>query len=200
VLAFPVAYYMARVASPRTRNILVVAVLTPLWASYLVKAYVWRTMLGEEGIINWLLAPFGLELQGKSSLGLWLSFTYLWLPFMILPIYAGLERIPNSLIEASADLGARAGRTFRRVIMPIVLPAAVAGSIFTFSLTIGDFITPQIVYQGKQEPMEFTPMTGAQGLRPVKPTKDNGERNKAGYAFWNTIPYGATVEVKTLIS
>ena len=93
VLAFPLAYYMARVASPRTRNILVVAVLTPLWASYLVKAYIWRTMLGEQGIINWLLSPFGLEIHGKSSFGLWLAFTYLWLPFMVLPIYAGLERI-----------------------------------------------------------------------------------------------------------
>jgi len=145
VLAFPVAYYMARVASPRTRNILVVAVLTPLWASYLVKAYVWRTMLGEEGIINWLLAPFGLELQGKSSLGLWLSFTYLWLPFMILPIYAGLERIPHSLLEASADLGGRSLRTFLRVTLPLVFPAVVAGSIFTFSLTLGDYILPTLI-------------------------------------------------------
>ncbi len=145
VLAFPLAYYMARVASPRSRNILVVAVLTPLWASYLVKAYVWRTMLGEQGIINWLLEPFGLEFQGTSSLGLWLSFTYLWLPFMILPIYAGLERIPHSLLEASADLGGRSVRTFWKVTVPLVLPAIVAGSIFTFSLTLGDYILPSLI-------------------------------------------------------
>ncbi len=110
VLAFPLAYYMARIASPRTRNLLVVAVLMPLWASYLVKAYAWRTMLGEEGVINWLLAPFGLSGPGYSTTGLWLAFTYLWLPFMILPIYAGLERIPGSLLEASADLGGRSLR------------------------------------------------------------------------------------------
>jgi putative spermidine/putrescine transport system permease protein len=145
VLAFPLAYYMARVASPRTRNVLVVAVLTPLWASYLVKAYIWRTMLGEQGIINWLLAPLGLEIQGKSSFGLWLAFTYLWLPFMVLPIYAGLERISHSLLEASADLGARSVRTFRKVTVPLVIPAIVAGSIFTFSLTLGDYILPSLI-------------------------------------------------------
>jgi putative spermidine/putrescine transport system permease protein len=145
VLAFPLAYYMARVASPRTRNILVVAVLTPLWASYLVKAYIWRTMLGEQGIINWLLSPFGLEIHGKSSFGLWLAFTYLWLPFMVLPIYAGLERISNSLLEASADLGARSLRTFWKVTVPLVFPAIVAGSIFTFSLTLGDYILPSLI-------------------------------------------------------
>jgi putative spermidine/putrescine transport system permease protein len=122
----------------------------PLWSSYLVKVYAWRVILAEEGILNWALDPLGIDGPGFGWVAAWLVFSYLWLPFMILPIYAGLERIPNSLIEASADLGARAGRTFRRVIMPIVLPAAVAGSIFTFSLTIGDFITPQIVYQGKQ--------------------------------------------------
>ena len=145
VLAFPIAYYMARVASPRGRNILVVAVLTPLWASYLVKAYIWRTMLGEEGIINWLLAPFGIQIEGKSSFGLWLAFTYLWLPFMVLPIYAGLERISYSLLEASADLGARSVRTFWKVTVPLVIPAIVAGSIFTFSLTLGDYILPSLI-------------------------------------------------------
>jgi putative spermidine/putrescine transport system permease protein len=145
VLAFPLAYYMARVAAPRTRNILVVAVLTPLWASYLVKAYIWRTMLGEQGIINWLLSPFGLEIQGKSTFGLWLAFTYLWLPFMVLPIYAGLERISSSLLEASADLGARSLKTFAKVVLPLVFPALVAGSIFTFSLTLGDYILPSLI-------------------------------------------------------
>jgi len=145
VLAFPIAYYMARVASPRSRNALVVAVLTPLWASYLVKAYSWRTILGEDGVLNWLLAPFGLSGPGYSSTGLWLAFTYLWLPFMILPIYAGLERIPGSLIEASADLGGKSVRTFWKVTLPLAFPAVVAGSIFTFSLTLGDYILPGLI-------------------------------------------------------
>jgi putative spermidine/putrescine transport system permease protein len=145
LLAFPLAYYMARVASPRTRNLLVVAVITPLMASYLVKAYAWRTMLGEKGVINWLLDPLGLDGPGYTTTGLWLSFTYLWLPFMVLPIYAGLERIPSSLLEASADLGARSARTFRRVTLPLVFPAVIAGSIFTFSLTLGDYILPGLI-------------------------------------------------------
>ena len=145
VLAFPIAYYMARVATPRTRNILVVAVLVPLWASYLVKAYAWRTILSDNGVINWLLDPLGLSFDGYSSVGLWLVFTYLWLPFMILPIYAGLERIPNTLLEASADLGARSVRTFLRVTLPLAFPAVVAGSIFTFSLTLGDYIAPDLI-------------------------------------------------------
>src|SRR5688572_20058178 len=119
VLAFPIAYYMARVASRRTRAILVVAVLTPLFAGYLVKAYVWRTILSDNGVINWLLEPLGLQFDGYSSVGLWLVFTYLWLPFMILPIYAGLERIPSSLLEASGDLGARSARTFFKVTLPL---------------------------------------------------------------------------------
>jgi putative spermidine/putrescine transport system permease protein len=145
VLAFPLAYYMARVASPRARNLLVVAVLTPLWASYLVKAYAWRTMLGEKGVINWLLSPFGIDGPGYGTAGLWLSFTYLWLPFMVLPVYAGLERIPSSLLEASSDLGARSLRTFWKVTLPLVFPAVVAGSIFTFSLTLGDYILPGLI-------------------------------------------------------
>ncbi len=145
VLAFPIAYYMARVASPRTRNILVVAVLMPLWANYLVKAYAWRTMLSDGGVINWTLGPLGLHFDGYSTVGLWLVFTYLWLPFMILPIYAGLERIPSSLYEASADLGGRSLRTFTRVVVPLAFPAVVAGSIFTFSLTLGDYIAPGLI-------------------------------------------------------
>jgi putative spermidine/putrescine transport system permease protein len=145
VLAFPLAYYMARVASPRTRNLLIVAVLMPLWASYLVKVYAWRTMLSGEGAINWVLDPLGLEFNGYSTAGLWLVFTYLWLPYMVLPIYAGLERIPTSLLEASADLGGRSFRTFARVTLPLVFPAVVAGSIFTFSLTLGDYIAPTLV-------------------------------------------------------
>jgi putative spermidine/putrescine transport system permease protein len=145
LLAFPIAYYMARIASKQARRLLLVAILIPLWASYLVKVYSWRIILGKEGVLNWLLAPFGLEGPGYSITGTWLVFTYLWLPYMILPLYAGLERIPGSLLEASADLGAKSGRTFFRVVLPLVFPALVAGSIFTFSLTLGDYITPEVV-------------------------------------------------------
>ncbi len=144
-LGFPVAYYMARVASRRTRNLLVVGILLPLWASYLVKVYAWRVILAEDGILNWALAPLGLKGPGFGDVATWLVFSYLWLPYMILPIYAGLERIPSSLLEASGDLGARSWMTFRRVILPLVFPAIVAGSIFTFSLTMGDYIAPQLV-------------------------------------------------------
>ncbi len=149
LLAFPIAYYMARIASPRTRRILVVAVLLPLWASYLVKVYAWRTMLHGGGALDWALAPIGIEGPGFGDTANWLVFSYLWLPYMILPIYAGLERIPNSLLEASADLGGRAWITFRRVVLPLVLPAVVAGSIFTFSLTLGDYIVPSLVSNTK---------------------------------------------------
>jgi putative spermidine/putrescine transport system permease protein len=145
VLAFPIAYYMARVAAPRTRNLLVVAVLMPLWASYLVKAYAWRTILSGAGVLNWALDPLGLSYDWYSSAGLWLVFTYLWLPFMILPVYAGLERIPSSLLEASADLGGKSVRTFLRVTLPLAFPAVVAGSIFTFALTLGDYIAPKLI-------------------------------------------------------
>ena len=145
VIGFPIAYYMARVASPRVRGLLIVAVLMPLWVSYLVKVYAWRTMLIGNGVLDWALGPIGLGTPGFGEVALWLVFTYLWLPYMILPIYAGLERIPGSLIEASFDLGARGGQTFRRVILPLALPAVVAGSIFTFSLTLGDYITPDLV-------------------------------------------------------
>jgi putative spermidine/putrescine transport system permease protein len=147
VLAFPIGYYMARVASPRVRGLMVVAVLMPLWASYLVKAYSWRLILSEDGVLNWFLAPFGLRGPGlgEGMIGLWIVFTYLWLPYMILPIFAGLERIPASLLEASADLGGRSFTTVRRVILPLVFPAVVAGSIFTFSLTLGDYIAPGLV-------------------------------------------------------
>jgi putative spermidine/putrescine transport system permease protein len=145
ILAFPIAFYMAKVASPRMRALLVVAVLMPLWSSYLVKVYTWRIMLSNDGIVNWLLDPIGLHGPGFGNVATWLVFSYLWLPFMILPIYAGLERIPNSLIDASGDLGAPNWMTFRRVILPLALPALVAGSIFTFSLTLGDYITPTLV-------------------------------------------------------
>ena len=150
VLAFPIAYYMARVAAPWTRRFLVVAVLMPLWASYLVKIYAWRTILQGNGLLDSVLAPLGLDGPGLTAVtSSWLVLSYLWLPYMILPIYAGLERVPGSLIEASADLGARSGTTFRRVILPLVFPSVVAGSIFTFSLTLGDYIVPSLVSDAK---------------------------------------------------
>jgi putative spermidine/putrescine transport system permease protein len=145
VLAFPVAFFMAKVATPRTRALLAVAVLMPLWASYLVKVYAWRTILSADGILNWALNPLGIDGPGYGIVATWLVFTYLWLPYMILPVYAGLERIPESLLDASGDLGGHPGTTFRRVILPLAFPALVAGSIFTFSLTLGDYITPQLV-------------------------------------------------------
>ncbi|MDX6423990.1 MAG: putative spermidine/putrescine transport system permease protein [Gaiellaceae bacterium] len=150
LLAFPIAFYMAKVASPRVRGLLVVAILMPLWASYLVKVYAWRIILQGDGPLNWALEPFGLSGPGYGNVAGVIVFSYLWLPYMILPLYAGLERIPDSLLEASSDLGGKAGRTFRRVILPLAFPALVAGSIFTFSLTLGDFITPQIVMAGNQ--------------------------------------------------
>ena len=145
LLALPLAFYMAKIASRRVRGILVVAVLMPLWASYLVKVYAWRTMLAHDGIINWALAPFGLHGPGYGFVATWIVFSYLWLPYMILPVYAGFERISNSLVDASGDLGGHPGTTFRRVVAPLVMPAVVAGSIFTFSLTLGDYIIPQII-------------------------------------------------------
>jgi len=145
VLAFPIAYFMARVASARTRGLLIVSILLPLWSGYLVKVYAWRLILSQGGILNWALEPLGLKGPGYGEIAVWLVFSYLWLPYMIIPIYAGLERIPNSLLEASADLGGRASHTFRRIILPLALPAVVAGSIFTFSLTLGDYITPALV-------------------------------------------------------
>ena len=145
IIAFPIAFYMAKVATPRVRGLLVVAVLMPLWSSYLVKVYAWRTMLAEDGIFNWALQPLGIKGPGFGNVATWIVFSYLWLPYMILPIYAGLERIPNSLIDASGDLGAVPRRTFRRVVLPMAFPAVVAGSIFTFALTLGDYITPNLV-------------------------------------------------------
>jgi putative spermidine/putrescine transport system permease protein len=150
VLAFPVAFYMAKVASPRMKGLMVVAILMPLWSFYLVKVYAWQTMLSSGGVINWALDPLGLSGPGYGSTAVWLVESYLWLPYMILPIYAGLERIPNSMISASEDLGAKPWNTFRRVVLPLAFPAVVAGSIFTFSLTLGDYITPTLVSPGTQ--------------------------------------------------
>jgi len=140
LIAFPIAFYMAKVASPRARGALVVAVLMPLWSGYLVKVYVWRTIMSGGG----LLGSIGLA-PTDDLVRIFLVLTYLWLPFMIIPIYAGLERIPNSVLSASEDLGAKPPQTFRRVILPLAFPALVAGSIFTFSLSLGDIFTPLLV-------------------------------------------------------
>jgi putative spermidine/putrescine transport system permease protein len=145
IIAFPIAFYMAKLASRRGKALLVVGILLPLWSSYLVKVYAWRTLLSANGAIHWALSPIGLDTPGYGTTAVWLVFSYLWLPYMILPIYAGLERIPDSLISASEDLGASPLTTFRRVILPLSFPAVVAGSIFTFSLTLGDYITPRLV-------------------------------------------------------
>jgi putative spermidine/putrescine transport system permease protein len=145
LLAFPVAFYMAKVARRRGKAALVVAVLMPLWSSYLVKVYAWRVILSAGGVFNWALHPLGIQGPGYGNLAVWLVMSYLWLPYMILPVFAGLERIPDSLLAASEDLGAHPLTTFRRVVLPMALPAVVAGSIFTFSLTLGDYITPQLV-------------------------------------------------------
>jgi putative spermidine/putrescine transport system permease protein len=145
VLAFPIALFMAKLASPRVQRLMVIAVLMPLWASYLVKAYAWRGMLSADGPVQWVLAPFGLGTPGYGLVATTITLAYLWLPFMILPVYAGLERLPDSLLEASADLGAGAWITLRRVVLPMAFPAIVAGSIFTFSLSMGDYIAVGIV-------------------------------------------------------
>ncbi|MDH4584923.1 ABC transporter permease [Pseudomonas sp. BN415] len=160
VLAFPIAYYMARFATPKEKAFFYIAVMLPMWASYIVKAYAWTVILAKGGIFYWLIQQLHLEgLLGAlltvpgvggntlstSHLGRFLVFTYIWLPFMILPIQASLERLPPSLLQASADLGARPRQTFAQVILPLAFPGVVAGSIFTFSLTLGDFIIPQLV-------------------------------------------------------
>jgi putative spermidine/putrescine transport system permease protein len=147
LIAFPFAYYMARIATPRMRTLLFVLVQLPLWSSYLARIYAWRLILNDDGALNWSLGKLGLPEQGWAftNTAMWIVFSYIWLPFMILPVYAALERIPDSYIEASRDLGARSWTTLRRVILPLALPGVVAGSIFTFSLTLGDYITPSLV-------------------------------------------------------
>jgi putative spermidine/putrescine transport system permease protein len=156
-LAFPLAYFIARYASPRSKGWLYLAVLLPLWSSYLVRVYAWKLILAKEGILSWAIMQLGLtqalemllDLPGiggpslsLSPIGIFVVFTYVWLPYMVLPIQAALERVPKSLIEASSDLGARPRETFRYVTLPLAFPGVVAGSIFTFSLTMGDFIVP----------------------------------------------------------
>jgi putative spermidine/putrescine transport system permease protein len=147
VLAFPFAYYMARVASRRTQTVLFAAVLLPLWASYLARVYAWILILNHSGLLNSSLESLGLPPAniGYTNVAMWIVFSYVWLPFMIIPTYAALERVPESLLEAAADLGARRWRAVRDVVLPLALPGVAAGSIFTFSLTLGDYITPILV-------------------------------------------------------
>jgi putative spermidine/putrescine transport system permease protein len=145
VLALPIAFYMAKVASPRAQRILLIAVLMPLWASYLVKAYAWRSVLSQDGILEWMLAPFGLHTPGYGLTATVITLSYLWLPYVILPIYAGLERVPDSLLEASADLGGKTWRTLGSIVLPLIFPAIIAGTIFSFALSLGDYITVNIV-------------------------------------------------------
>jgi len=157
VLAFPLAYYLARYAGPRMRAALTLAVLMPLWSSYLVRVYFWKLILAKEGVVSWAFARMGLTpvLDGVlslpviggpslsvSSLGTFIAFVYVWLPYMVLPVAAALERVPRSCLEASADLGARPAQTFRHVTLPLAMPGLAAGAIFTFSLTLGDFVVP----------------------------------------------------------
>jgi putative spermidine/putrescine transport system permease protein len=147
VLAFPLAYYAARLATPRMRNALLVAVVLPLWANYLVKVFAWKLILTPNGFLNWLVestGPGSLQV-GRTNWAIWITSAYLWLPFTLLPIYAALERVPGSFLEASSDLGARGWFTFRRVVFPLIVPGIVAGSIFSFSLTLGDYIVPELV-------------------------------------------------------
>ncbi len=146
VLALPMAFFMARVASPRWQPVLVALVLTPLWASYLVKVYAWRTMLNPEGgLVDDVLSSVGAGSPGYGWVAVVLTLTYLWLPYMVLPVYTGLAQLKGSLLEASSDLGARTGTTVRSVVLPLVAPSLVAGSVFTFSLSLGDYITVQLV-------------------------------------------------------
>jgi putative spermidine/putrescine transport system permease protein len=146
VIAIPMAFFIARIAKPKSRPVLIALVITPLWASYLVKIYAWRTMMApDSGFLNWLISPLGLSSPGFGMVAVIIGLSYLWLPYMVLPIYAGMEKLPDSIIDASADLGAKPGRTFIKVILPLTWPAIIAGSLFTFSLSLGDYITVQIL-------------------------------------------------------
>ena len=146
-IAFPFAYFMARVASRRTQRLLFAAVLLPLWASYLARVYSWILILNHSGLLNWSMQSIGLPAPnlGYTNVAMWIVFSYIWLPFMIIPTYSAMERVPESLMEAAADLGAWRWRAVRDVVLPLALPGVVAGSIFTFSLTLGDYITPVLV-------------------------------------------------------
>ncbi len=147
VLAFPYALFLVRVASSRVRVILLVATVLPLWVSYLVRVYSWRLILNPDGAVNWAFDKLGLPGQNilYTNWAMWVVYSYIWFPFMILPVYAALERVPGSYLEASADLGAKSPTTLRRVVLPLAVPGIAAGSIFTFSLTLGDYIAPGLV-------------------------------------------------------
>ncbi|HEX3618467.1 MAG TPA: ABC transporter permease [Solirubrobacteraceae bacterium] len=147
IVALPFAYFMARVAKARTQRILFTAIMLPLWASYLARVYAWIVILQKGGVLSWSFQKLGLGAVniGYTNTAMWIVFSYIWLPFMVVPVYSAIERIPSSLLEASGDLGARNWRTVRSVLLPLALPGIVAGSIFTFSLTLGDFITPLLV-------------------------------------------------------
>ena len=145
LLAIPIAFFISKVLRPRFRSVVIALVLVPLWASYLVKTYAWRSMFSDGGVIAWALKPFGIQGPGFGLVATTITLAYLWLPYMILPIYAGMDRLPNSLLEASSDLGAPASTTFKAIILPIIYPAIIAGSIFTFSLSLGDYIVVKIV-------------------------------------------------------
>ncbi|WP_296666994.1 ABC transporter permease [Demequina sp.] len=145
MVAVPVAFFMAKIASPRLRHVLVIAVLAPLWASYLVKVYSWRALLSADGIIHWIATPFGGDTPGYGIPAVVMTLSYLWLPFVIMPIYAGFDRVPDRLLEASADLGAKGARTLIAVVLPMIWPAIIAGSIFAFSLSLGDYLATGIV-------------------------------------------------------
>jgi putative spermidine/putrescine transport system permease protein len=144
-IALPIAFVMAKVASRGVQRALVIAILMPLWASYLVKAYAWRSILAQDGILDWLLGPIGGSSPGYGFEGSVMTLAYLWLPFVILPIFTALERVPDTLLDASSDLGARTGSTFRFIVLPLIVPGIIAGSIFSFSLTLGDYIAVKIV-------------------------------------------------------
>jgi putative spermidine/putrescine transport system permease protein len=146
LLAFPLAYYAARLASSRARNAVLVAVVLPLWANYLVRVFAWRLILSTGGFLGWISLKIGIPLDiANSNWAIWITFVYLWLPFTLLPIYGALERVPSSYFEASSDLGGKGWMTFRRVVLPLIVPGIVAGSIFSFSLTLGDYIAPELV-------------------------------------------------------
>lgn len=160
LIAFPISYFMARFATPRVKTILFVAVLMPLWSSYLVRVYSWKQILSKEGVFFWFIDALNLNSLldlalsapviggpslSTSYLGMFIVFVYIWLPYMILPLVAALERVPESYVEAAGDLGARSAKAFRTIVLPLALPGVIAGSIFTFSLTLGDFIIPTII-------------------------------------------------------
>ncbi len=148
-LAFPISYYAARMASARRRTLILLLVVVPLWSNYLVRVFAWRIITSGGGPMQYLLRQVGIDYSiSASNWAVWLTFCYLWLPFAILPVYAALERVPGSLLEASSDLGAHSWLTFRRVVLPLIFPGLVAASIFTFSLTLGDYITPTLVGKG----------------------------------------------------